>query len=268
MYNQNGSNSEQGFGTMSMSSGLARPLIDRDPQQLSVEEIEVFRRLIAVLGGLVEADSRRSEKDYRTDEAEGLGRRQKTTIAVTLPERITEVNQSQNLSQCPGCGGCLEGSLRKCVQCEPDSSEAATQRKSHQKHEFSQRLTREQRTEPEREKPLSMSTAELKAELDAVTKGTLDRCPKCHRRRPGTKPPRATTPREVSSTMRHAVRWARTMKTDRCCPSCVNRRHSRKSRMITAFRRVSRVMKSSFWLYAVLPAFVLCILAAVLILNL
>lgn len=230
-----------------MASNLTRQTNDRDPRQLSVKEIEAFRRLIAVLGEIVAGDSRRSENVLETGESERLGSRQKSTNAVALSKGLPAENHNQNESHLSGDPG--------------------VQRKSHQESEFGQSLPRGPRGEPELEMAPSLSSAELKAKLDALTTGTLDRCPKCHRRRPGTKPARATTPREISSSLRHAVRWARTMKTDRSCPTCVGRKHARKSRILSAFRRVSRVMKSSFWFYAVLPALVLCIVAAILILN-
>ena len=203
---------------------------------------------LAKLGGLIHLQGQQQAHQQRTKEIHEL---QRLRHIAEREERArkAEENRIKELPQCPACGGRLEGQFRKCKGCASDLSWVegipCEPGKEHEIHEWlreerEQTLRREEASKQRRlqlEKEQQQKWESLQSEMDQLTNGLPDNCPKCSHPRPGYPRPRPSTEQHSADHLAYAENWAQTTRQHGCCPVCLRKdidsqRHKLENRII------------------------------------
>ena len=178
---------------------------------------------LAKLGGLIHLQGQQQAHQQRTKEIQELQRLRQIAEREERARKAEE-NRIKELPQCPACGGRLEGQFRKCKGCASDLSWvegiACEPGKEHEVHE---RLREEREAALRHEEAMIQKWERLQTEMDQLTKGLPDNCPKCSHLRPGYPRPRPSAEQPSGDYLAYAENWAQTTRQHGCCPECLRK---------------------------------------------
>ena len=230
MRDNNDNNVDDNLENMAMLGGLLNLQGQQQAHQQRTKQSQELQRLsrIAERARAQEAQARKQEAQARKREAQA---------------RVAEESRIKRLPQCPACGARLEGQFRKCMHCASDLAWIeGIPCELGKEHEVRERLRNEREQALRRKKALKQRRLQLdkeskqirlqiekerqqkweklQSEMDQLTNGLPDNCPKCSHSRPGYSLPQPSGHIHDDYYLEYAGKWVQTSSQHGCCPEC------------------------------------------------